>query len=70
MKTQLLIILAAVTMLFTACQKEKIDDNVIIYNGITYHLQNIDFSYIDWVQGQIRGNSVETDKNYATRSVG
>lgn len=59
MKTQLMIILAAVTILFTSCQKEKINDNEIIYNGITYHLQNVDFSYFDTAQGQIRGNSVE-----------
>ena len=59
MKAKILFVLAAVAMLFTACQKEKINDNEIIYNGITYHLQNVDFVYFDSAHGQIRGNSVE-----------
>ena len=44
MKTKLLILLAAVAMLFTACKKDEqtIADNTFIYNDVTYHMTNLE----------------------------
>ena len=50
MKLKLIIALATVAILFTACGKEKENetvDNVIIYNDVTYHMQNVELFY-DW----------------------
>ena len=49
---KLLFALAAVAMLFTACGKEnenenETTDNVIIYNDVTYHMQDVAL-YYDW----------------------
>lgn len=40
MKTKLLILLAAVAMVFTACKKDdsSIADNTIVYDGVTYQM--------------------------------
>ena len=39
MKARLLIVLAAVAMLFTACTKDnEIPDNTIVYDGVTYQM--------------------------------
>jgi hypothetical protein len=39
MKTRLILVLAAVAMLFTACKKDnEIPDNTIVYDGVTYQM--------------------------------
>ena len=43
MKAKLIIVLAALAMLFTACKKDKdvqLDNNTLIYDGVTYQLQS------------------------------
>ena len=43
MRTKLLIVLAAVAMLFTACGKDKeqpLENNTLVYDGVTYQLQS------------------------------
>lgn len=43
MKTKLLIALAAVAMLFTACNKDRetpLENNTLVYDGVTYQLQS------------------------------
>ena len=43
MKTRFLLVLAAVAMLFTACNKDKetpLENNTLVYDGVTYQLQS------------------------------
>ena len=43
MKARLLIVLAAVAMLFTACRKDnepQLENNTLVYDGVTYHFQS------------------------------
>lgn len=43
MKIKLIIVLAAVAMLFTACGKDnepQLENNTLVYDGITYHFQS------------------------------
>ncbi len=59
MKTKLLIVLAAVAMLFTACKKDEqtIADNTFIYNGVTYHMTNLQL--YGGIDGELEGVSTE-----------
>lgn len=43
MKARLLIVLAAVAMLFTACKKDKetpLENNTLVYDGVTYQFRS------------------------------
>ena len=43
MKAKLLIVLAAVAMLFSACNKDnelQLENNTLVYDGVTYQLQS------------------------------
>ena len=60
MKTKLLILLAAVAMLFTACKKDEptIADNTFIYNDVTYHMTNLEL--YGGIGGELVGESTES----------
>lgn len=59
MNTKLIIILAAVAMLFTACKKDgsTIADNTFIYNDVTYHMTNLQL--YGGINGELEGESTE-----------